>query len=831
MSRRSVTATALILTATLISPAAGRSQSEPAAAKVEVSATVPAGTRNYAPGTWGTVEVGVVNRSDQPAKVLSTLHFRGEANEQFGRELWMPPRSRRRTAHPVFVPPDVGGAKSLVFESLVYDRTTAEERLVPSPDGRTLADGLLPVDTEAPITGWIGPAETADRPASVAREMVAAARIGIGLPPKVAGIRGLALPSEAETWQGIQHLVLSGDRALNDAAGLTAIRNWVQDGGRLWIILNETPPELVERILGDDCGIQAVDRVGLTSVRIEAVPSQNADSDREAREFERPVELVRVLVEGVEVIHTVDGWPASFRRTVGRGEVLCTTLSAEAWVRPPGERDSRARSVLGAPPWAAGEPLTSLASRFFRAAETPPDEAGIWQPLLTEKIGHRIVGRRTVLAILALSCGTLAAAAVWVGRRGRLERLLWIAPLVSVAAAGALAAVGSASTGSLESSVAEGQFVRTFPGATEAHVSGLAAFYSRESDEVNLGSDAGGVLSPDMSGFGGATRRMIWTDWDRWHWENLKLPSGVRFAPLRKHMTLPTPAAALGEFGPEGLSGQVSGPLQGLEDAVIAAPSGERIALRLTGAGRFAAGDDDRLAAGAFVSGSLLTDAQRGRQDVLRRLFAGGGGVTPLDARPVLFTWARPLDLGFIYPKESVRVGDALVSLPLEFRRAPPGTPVVIPSPFVRLEPASVREGLPPSMLFEKRTGRPVEYSSDIESWARFRMPAPVVPMEIDEARIEIEVSGAAGRLELLRRSDGREEPLQAWENPAGTLRFTARGGALPAVDDAGGFLLGVRVRAAEQPAYASSAEPKPYWRVTSFRVGATGRTRGEARE
>lgn len=804
----------------------GSGYAEPLAAPRQVSAAIPTGTRSYAPGTWGLVEVAVANPSDRPATVLSSFYFQGFPNQQYGRELWLPPKSRRLAWHPVFVPPEFAAdGSTLGFNSLLLDRTDSEERLIASPSGQMLSDGVLPLSQPGAAVGWIGAADEDERAGPGVGDMITASRISTLSPRKVVALRGLVLPSEPEALQGMQYLVLSGDRPGSDPAGLAAIRQWVRRGGRLWILLNDVSPSTVERLLGDEYRVQTVDRIGLTEVRIEAAGSGSGPSESEAREFEVPVELVRVLADGAQVLHTVDGWPASFSQPFGHGEVLFTTLSPAGWVRPTLALDRAPIDGLGPVPWTAGSPLTHLSSRLSTWREDPAPPAAVWEPHLAEQIGYRVVGRGTVASVLGLNCVVLAGLGVWLGRRGRLERMAWAVPLTSLVSAGVLAAVGLRTTTAVTSTVAEGQLIEAAPTSSDVQVSGLLMLYNRDTGKVELGASDGGIFLPDMTGFAGEPRRMVWTDWDAWHWENLTLPRGVRVAPFRKQVRLTSPPAARGSFGPDGFAGRVTGPLQDLSDAVVTAASGETLAARLGAGGELWAGPNEVLPPGTFVSASILTDDQRRRQALFQRLLGSRPGGRFRD-RATLLAWTRPLDLGFVYPNESVRTGAALVALPLEIERTPPGTRVVIPTPFVSAATTRSPEGATPSDVFND-AGEPVERTGNLESWLRFELPGAVVPLALDRADLTLAVSGPIDELELLGRTQGRTESLRVWKNPAGTLRFAIDRPEVLGLDPGGGLPLGLRVRGTGAAAGGNSEDLSQYWRIESMRLGAAGRTDG----
>src|SRR5581483_3763529 len=147
------------------------------------------------------------------------------------------------------------------------------------------------------------------------------------------------LPPAAETFDGVTLLVLASDRLANDAAGMDAVRGWVQRGGRIWVMLDLVGPRTLAGLLGDELGLQAVGRVGLNSIPIHNGRTNATRNDDAGLHVDEPVDFVRVLAPGREPLHTVQGWPASFAIDVGRGRVLFTALAARGWLRPRAPND------------------------------------------------------------------------------------------------------------------------------------------------------------------------------------------------------------------------------------------------------------------------------------------------------------------------------------------------------------------------------------------------------------------------------------------------------------------------------------------------------------
>ncbi len=167
-------------------------------------------------------------------------------------------------------------------------------------------------------------------------DLIVANREYQGLSNKVALLADDFLPADETSLNYLDHLILTEDRLVDDLAALTAVRRWLHAGGRLWVMLDQTDPVILERLFGDEFQGAVADRVELSSVRVDQPPSLFVpDSQLGTRSnIENPVEMSRVIVSDMEVWNTVNGWPAAMTRTYGRGRVLITTLGPRGWVKP-----------------------------------------------------------------------------------------------------------------------------------------------------------------------------------------------------------------------------------------------------------------------------------------------------------------------------------------------------------------------------------------------------------------------------------------------------------------------------------------------------------------
>lgn len=789
---------------------------------------MPGGVGQYAPGTWGLVNVEVVNPTDQPAQVLTVAYFAGNPHLQFGRELWLPPQSRRTSWYPVRTPDQLSNKSTQAeLTTLVFDRSRGEI-LMRDREGELLPSAYLPIEQGSLVTGFVAGAPTDDSAQwDDAYELLVALRLAGGLSRRTTQLHEDFLPPLAASLETLNQLVLMDGRLAEDAAAVSAVRHWLMAGGRLWIMLDLVDESAVERLLGDLYSGSVVGRVGLTEVAIQ--DARTRETIGSVREFEVPVDFVQVVADDVEVEMTVNGWPAAFWKTVGRGEVLLTTLGPHAWMHPREEHDPAASKPRVTAGHLAEPALKQLARRFFESA---PEEHALlvpadWKPYLTEQIGYKIAGRNRVFAILGAFCLVICVSGVWLMRRQQLERLAWIAPLSAVAAAVPLIAMGTASRQTVPATVAAGQFVDVQPGIGEVRVTGLMGLYNQDVTETPLGAERGGVQLPDMPAGAGRTHRMVWTDLNRWHWENLTLPAGVTFARFSQATQLTQPIEVRATFGPHGLRGTIeSGPFSEVEDAIIATSARRSIAVDFDADGTFRAGPEHVLDPGGYVSDRLLSDEQRRRQTMLETLLAAEREVT-YPHQPTLLFWSDPLDLHFRFPEGMQRAGSALVTAPVQWERPDPGTRVVFPAPFLPYQavPTPDNPGIPST--YNRRSGQWNEYPSATKTGLRFQVPTEMLPVRLDRATLTIKINAAMRRMTITSGTFGNLATVGEQESPVGTFRFEIEGEEALRLDPAGGLHVVIDIGDIEAPPdeLGNDVVVDENWKIEFVALEAAGET------
>lgn len=787
-----------------------------------------AGLRHYSPGTWGIVDVSVGNRGEEATEVLVASHFEEDPTLQYGRRIWIPAHSRRSTWYSVLPPggnrPAQGryNLKSLLLSARENTASTAQWQR-----SQLLATSWLSAKHRRLATGMIQDAAGEGR--NFPYELVVALRIASGLPREISTFHGESLPPIPSALEGMDQLIVCGDRPADDVAGLSALRHWLLGGGRLWIMLDCVSPETAGLLLEDAYDCEIVDETELTKFEIQPVDVREPVSGR--REFEQPIKFVRVLPGAATVTHEVNGWPAAFWKPAGRGRILFTTLAARGWLRETDGQGRGQRNSKGEDPTSSRlvptKELSSLGRLFLAPRQPLPFQAKQLQPALTEQIGYEIVSRNTLLVLLSGFCLTLLVVGLVLVGRKRLEWLGWLGPTFAVGISIVIIVLGVQSRRTVPNTAVDLQIVNTSPDSEHLNVQGLAALFNRSSSGAEIGAANEGHLVLDATGLTGRVRRVIQTDVNRWHIQNLELPAGVRFAPFKVPVRYPTKVQVRATFGPNGLTGRVTkGPFGTFADTVIATEAGQTVGLRFDDRGNpnvFSVRTSDVLPEGEFISGTLLSDEQRRRQEIYRQLVPGPNS-KPFPTEPTLMTWAPRLDLGFDFPDQERQIGSALVLAPVVLDRPPPKSDVLIPSPFLpyRMDPR--REA---SLAYSNQERRWQARRRGARTWLRIQFPHAVLPLRVDSVTTTLHIKGPSNQLEIAGLVDDQPTILASKDDPLGTLSFTIDRSDVLQLDERGSLLVGVFVAGVEDSRSDSSnfEGETNQWQIEFLHFEARGQT------
>lgn len=787
----------------------------------------PAGGRSYLTESWGALGFVLSNPTDNDLDARLLTFYANAPGRQYGRDTWVPARATLRSwscIGPPATPPERNVAE---LKSLLYAREGNEERLLRSPQGPPLHSDLVRFSRPEPATTLLLDVDLADGlqdplspreqdQASDLRDLVRVFRHQARLSERINSVKERFLPPIPEALEGTDHFVLASDRIADDVAGRRALREWLERGGTLWVLLDQVRQETVTALLGDTLDFQVVDRVSLSRVQFRNGPANPHRAEPPPVDLEDPVAFVRVLAPRHQALYLIDGWPAAFVTEVGRGRVLFTTLGPRGWMRPRLPRDGRPTFVEFPTLPVPLVPFEFLAEDLHPRPERPLFAPEDLRDYVTEQISYSVVGRKTVWAVFGVFFLVLTGVTVALGRKRILEHLGWLGPVLALGVGGVFVALGEASRGAVPPSVAMVQFVDAVPGVAEVQTSGYLAVYQPSLSATPIGANQGGHFELDVAGLEGRVFRRVQSDPDRWRWDNLELPAGVRVGPFRHTLRTAEPVEATVRFGPNGGEGRLTrGPFRELEDVVVSAPGQRLLAVRLAADGSFLATSDDELAAGQLMAGGLLSDRQRARQRLYEKLLAEPQPRAVAN-RSLLLAWAQPVDPGFTLAADAQTKGAALLAIPLQFDRTPPGTRVTVPAAFV-----GCRRITTDGRHLAPATESPLATTMRF----RFQLPGSVLPLVVDGARFTLKINAPGREVAVAGYAGGEEVPLRRMTSPLGTEVVEINDRRLLVPDEQGVILVKVEIGEAR----SGSAE-RNVWRVEAVGMEVRGKTPAEGR-
>jgi hypothetical protein len=819
---------------------------------------------------WVTLELTVTNPNAEGRDARVVVFYADQHDIQYARDVWVPPRSSLMTwmlvgpASPATravskeASPSEQAGHARELQALIYDRTGNQDRLLLPSSEERVRTGLRPFRPKEPLTciltdnthpndsppvfGVTEPVESDE-----VLDLVRAFRGACALSENVLTIHDDFFPPTPIGFDGVTHFVLAGRRLAHDPPGQVALRRWLEQGGKLWVMLDRTDPDLVARILGGFAGFQVVDRTSLTTARIDGLRGKQSELESISQDFDEPVDFVRVRVgPDYRVLHTVNGWPASFMRTFGQGSVLITTLGARGWSHPRASNDGKSPYpefpdlVVLTPAMEGLAQELQASSPVVSFPDGRPGTKG-WQaiaPMVSGDIGYSVVGVETAGLMFGAFLLALVLLGIGLRRWRRAEHLGWLGPVIGLIITGAFIAVGETARRAIPPTVAVVQMVGVNPRNSEQAVTGLLGFYRPEGGTTSLHSDQGGLLDLDLTGLQGQIRRLVVTDIDAWHWEGLALPAEVRQGKFNFEIQTPELMAVVARFGPEGMEGKISvGPFRNLTDALIYAPSHRRFAARVRPDGTFTSDARDLLSPEQFIAGAVMSDQQQRRQAVYRKLLAETKSQRwPQES--AFLAWADPIQAPFTFetnpepPSPGLRnVGSALLSFPLKFEPTPHNTQVVIPRAF-----ASYRRILPSGP-----TQPTLEALYSTEQHLRFQIPSSVLPLRVEVVHLFAKVNapgrrfivyGFPGGRTSLEPKMGRKQIEQSEimahgvellnvQNPIDPIKLEIQRADVLRLDELGGLNLAIVVSDAEMV----GPEPQEKWIINSLELEIVGRT------
>lgn len=788
----------------------------------------------FKPQVWGTKTVKLSNPTSEPVELVTGGYFEGYPLHRYMRQITMPPETDRIAR--ICILPASTDKNEIRWHSLLYSMDNKAETLLRASDNFLVDAESLALPSEK-LTAFIVDSRTSDeQQLQDTVELAAATRICMRRTRKLIELDVEDVPAELHGLDVIDEIFLCTSRIADDPARLACLRAWVEQGGRLWIRLDQVDVSTVTHLLGEAVPLQLVDRVSLTEYQL-----YRTDRRQEAvasHEFEYPVDHVRVLVDGVEVIHEVDGWPASFAVTVGRGRVLVTTMGNLTWVRERTDRDKRA-----APEYSSNfmetAPLVELIDQWMIETDPVPLDADNFKPLLANQVGYQVPARWTILSVLWLFCGALLLIGLWLRRKEnapgaqtetygqaafgrRSEHLAFIGPGLALIAAVPIIVLGQLSRNSIPPSVYLAEFVQIAPATSTLQSTGVAAIFAPDTATIDLAASQGRIVLPPPDGSTGTLQQMVQTDFGQSTWKSLNINTGLQYFNTFQNRPLDQPVTATVSFGPDGVSGLLqAGRFDKPQDVVIASRAADVMAIKMNEQNEFSGGINTTLAPGVYVSGSLLTDEQVARQDLYRSLFkAKPGSRYPRD--PVLLAWMRPNESNLDFSGDFAANHCSLVEVPLHYRATPPGTDVMIPSPFLTFDSVTTGAG-GKSTAYDQRTASWRESLQSAETLLRVNIPDAVKPLTLSQVKIEIKLQASSYNVGIAAGARDSLTDVALIRVAAGTYQFTVTDSAQLQLDPDGNYYVKLDVQITGDR--KTGVESNKAWKVDFLRLEMLGRT------
>ena len=783
------------------------------------------GSYVYVPEKWGELRFSVVNAREEPREMICATSFDVQPLLQFGRRVWVPAKSILRISHPVVIPKyEVSRGRVLNLHTVVLDASKKDEVFLKDDSGKNLHDGALVVTHSAQITGLIDSLdEDHHQLPNAVSELIRAGRVSQQLTNQVVSLLDQFLPGDASGLHCYDQIVIADNRITNDFAALAALRHWLHAGGHLWVMLDQADPIVLERLLGDEFSGQVLDRVGLTSVRVDRAPttSDPGGTTTETLEYEEPVEFVRMVSSKMDILYLVNGWPALMTTTFGEGKVFISTLGARGWMKPTPVDAVRSPDLLKNSDYTATGPMNEFASQFFtqREPELLPQTA--LEPQVREYVGYTIPTWNMIVGTLFGFATLLFAIGILLLRAGRLEHLGWIGSLMAIAVSVLLLSIGRSYRHGIPGTVASVQLAQAIKGTDDARIQGFVAVYQPEGTRSEIKVNGGGRMMPDMTGLEHSARRMVSTDLGVWHWENLAQPAGLRASEFTRAETVVDRIEAHATFDANGLVGTYSGHLAAGTDALIATRSG-RLAVTFDGPGKFVARANDVFERDQYLSADFVSDEQDRRRRTFEKLLANPKR-TEYPVNPQLMFWSDQWDHGFEFGDGLKRQGSTLVAVPLNIERPVNGTKFVIPSPLLTYRNRIQPDGQPSSTMWNYGRKQWHERSTPGTAWLRFQIPRELLPLTANQARIDLKVTGPIGRVEFTGLNHGKMKSLQTIIDPVGAISIDVNDTDALSIDDDGGVSLGVTAGDPTRPELTHSSG-KPSATANGQTVGNSNR-------
>jgi hypothetical protein len=792
----------------------------------------PSMIQRHVPGRWAVLSVSVLNRTHQDSHETVAVMVGNRPQLQYARRLWAPAKSTRQGWLPIQIPDGIDQSQLQLDISTIHlgSGASGEEAfqtdVIGRPtDTRTL---LLGHETSRCLASYKDPTPGNELEAEEDETRRQLVETGRRFTNQAAGDFGSVnwhdpfLPPSAVALDAVDQIVIASDKFEYDSASADRIRNWLYRGGQLWIMVDQVSPKSARALVGDLADYEVVDTVELNDITYRTPqPIASGGGFYElAWSSEVPAKMSRVITKA-DVNVWVGEWPAVFRQTYGAGTIYFTTVSAN------GLLDEDKSALL---------PYQTMAISFFSRRPEVQQPTTVLKALADETVGYEIPKRSAIGSVLGLHLLALVVAGAWLANRKQLQHLAIVVPVVSAIAALALISMGKSKTASIPAMVASSQIARPIPGSSKMNVHAVSAVYSPHQIPLELASEPNGIaiLSDPLNA--GEVVRLMFDDSGKAHWQFVTLPPGVvKHVQTDAILTQANPWRVEGTFNEQGFKGELSGLERAkCQDTILLSPWGPPLSITpdTESLNAFVGGTEAVMMRDQLVKTTMLSDSQRERQAMIRGLLEKNP--TTFGDVPSLLAWTPALDIGLDLGDAFTRSGSALVAIPVDFARAKPNQPFVVPASLVRVKPQATEHGT--TMLYNPRTGTWLEMNKPQAAGVLLEVPPGLLPCKLTRAEVVIKLRAPSRILTVQGLVDGQPMgTLLEQKNPVGVLRFSIEDPQVLDANQTGGIGLLLSVSASDgeleqaiQPATnerAASDPSRDTWQIEYIQADLAGTT------
>ena len=719
------------------------------------------------PGRWTLLRATVTNKSDSDTESLVIVTPVGGDGTQFAARIIAPANASRSFQWPVRVP--LQHSRSLDFDYVVLNGSE-ESGVVERRIGEDVIRSFSVLNPKNPsgqppgLCAWITTATESPEHARNIERLAELCRNETGQSSAVLALTPDVFDGYSEALDPFDQVVISTQELLDYPEACDAVSQWIQRGGRCWIMADQTGLEVVSALLGDTLPLSHVDSTTTNSItmRGERVNAQGKlQTEEVSRSFDEPVTLVRVLANDDSVVWDCNGWPAVITKGFGRGQVAVTLVSAEVFMEhTPGDSDDIFDRT--------SETATKLVDQIFRGLPgSPPVEQPVLTDSANQQVGYRIISRSSASALLAGFSVVLVAAGLTFTKRFGAESLAWTVPLLAIVASIPAVLMGKSDRDVAPPTLISHSIVQLEANQTRMVRDGVATIYQPEPGSVSFVCSDRTQIDHVISGTSSA-RRFVWDDVDHNKWLVTDQAAGVQHLTIRSVLSLPRPTKAEITFDSLGITGIFHGADSfNAEDAIIAGLSPDLLYAEID-SGQITSSAGDILAPGVFSRDAVLSDDQLRRSPVYASLFQYQIDGEAFPQQPCLLFWS---DQDYLAPLEAdadfIQSHSTLFIQPLTMR--PPATDdkIVIPPTF-----------LPYQAVRDATGGVSAAYSNSQRTWQErqqagttllaFDIPDVCQPFAFDDLTVTLRIRAGSRMVKVSGGQKTQLQPLDQFDSPVG---------------------------------------------------------------